>query len=178
MNNDLTKIILEKYPTLFNAPGSKYSLAHIECNDGWFDLIDELCGTIAWDIENNRCPPVQVTQIKEKFGTLRFYYQGGNERIDGAVSFAEALSARTCDVCGNKGKLRGGNWLRTLCDQHTGDRPDFEYPTVEQIKTEAYRDKIKKAEEQNIPCTCGYENIAANAPISGGQHDDSCAMMK
>jgi hypothetical protein len=61
---------------------------------------------------------VIATQIKEKFGTLRFYYHGGDEYIEGIVRMAESMSATTCEVCGAHGKQRGGGWIRTLCDKH------------------------------------------------------------
>jgi hypothetical protein len=64
-----------------------------------------------------------VNQVKEKFGGLRFYADGCNETIDNYITFAECLSARTCEVCGAPGERRDdGGWLRTLCDQHTSDR--------------------------------------------------------
>jgi hypothetical protein len=65
--------------------------------------------------------PYQVvaTQIKEKFGTLNFYYNGGNDYIRGIVTMAESMSARTCENCGNPGKIRGQGWLYTACDFHT-----------------------------------------------------------
>jgi hypothetical protein len=65
---------------------------------------------------------VVVDQVKEKFGTLRFYYSGGDERIDGMVRMAESMSGLTCEECGAPGKSRGGGWVRTLCDEHAGDR--------------------------------------------------------
>jgi hypothetical protein len=63
-------------------------------------------------------PQVVATQVKEKFGTLNFYYTGGDEYIRGLVSMTEFLSAVTCETCGAPGKLRRGGWLRTLCDTH------------------------------------------------------------
>jgi hypothetical protein len=64
------------------------------------------------------CPQVVATQIKEKFGTLRFYYFGGDDYCHGVESMAESMSAVTCEVCGSSGKLRNGGWIRTLCDEH------------------------------------------------------------
>ena len=63
-------------------------------------------------------PQVVATQVKEKYGTLRFYYDGGDDTIDGMVRMAEAMSAVTCEVCGAPGKTLGGGWIRTLCRQH------------------------------------------------------------
>jgi hypothetical protein len=67
-------------------------------------------------------PQVVATQIKEKFGTLRFYYHGGDDIVDGIVRMAEAMSAVTCEVCGDVGKTNGDGWLSTLCDKHREKR--------------------------------------------------------
>lgn len=61
---------------------------------------------------------VVAVQIKEKFGTLRFYYEGGDEYIHGLVSMAESMSAVTCEVCGNPGKSTDGGWIKTVCSAH------------------------------------------------------------
>lgn len=65
------------------------------------------------------CPQVIAAQVKEKFGTLRFYYDGGDEYVSGLVSMAEWASANICETCGERGKLRGQTWLYTACDKHT-----------------------------------------------------------
>ena len=61
---------------------------------------------------------VKIAQVKEKFGELRFYYDGGDDKISGMVRFAEALSAKTCEESGEVGSLckkgKGMNWYRTL----------------------------------------------------------------
>ena len=61
---------------------------------------------------------VVAVQVKEKFGTLRFYYNGGDDYIDGLVSMAESMSAVTCEVCGNPGTSTTDGWIRTLCEEH------------------------------------------------------------
>lgn len=64
-------------------------------------------------------PQVVATQIKEKFGTLRFYYNGGDDVIDGYDRMAELMSSVTCEVCGNPGKIETiKGWVQTLCDEH------------------------------------------------------------
>lgn len=67
-------------------------------------------------------PQVVAVQVKEKFGTLRFYYDGGDEYIHGLASMAEWVSSVTCEECGERGKLRGSGWVYTACDKHT--RPE------------------------------------------------------
>ena len=61
---------------------------------------------------------VEVTQIKEKFGTLRFYYVGGDDYIRGLEAMADSMSAAICEDCGKPGKIRSGGWVRTLCEDH------------------------------------------------------------
>lgn len=64
---------------------------------------------------------VVVTQIKEKFGTLRFYYHGGDDYIRGLEAMAESMTSRTCEDCGNPGSSRSTEkrrWVRVLCDNH------------------------------------------------------------
>lgn len=73
----------------------------------------------------NEVPVFKAAQIKEKFGTLRFYHDGGDSFINGVISSAQNSSAMTCEVCGSKGKLRHGGWIRTLCDQHAQEAHNF-----------------------------------------------------
>lgn len=44
----------------------------IECGDGWYTLIDTLCGLLQHGTDRNGAPQVEATQVKEKFGALRF----------------------------------------------------------------------------------------------------------
>lgn len=94
---------------------------------GWWPIIESLCGSISHYLKwRNRdeqlVEPVRVVQIKEKFGGLRFYYEGGDERIRGMVEMAEVWAGYTCEECGAPGQLRHGGWIRTLCDHHEAER--------------------------------------------------------
>jgi hypothetical protein len=64
------------------------------------------------------CPQVVAIQVKEKFGTLRFYYSGGDDIVRGIERMAEGMSAVMCEKCGAPGKSRSGGWIQTLCDTH------------------------------------------------------------
>lgn len=57
-------------------------------------------------------------QVKEKFGTLRFYVREATPEQYAYITFAEAMSARVCEKCGAPGVQRSGGWVRTLCDLH------------------------------------------------------------
>lgn len=65
----------------------------------------------------------QVEQVKEKFGGLRFYTTYANDEIHGAISFAETLSFRICETCGNPGKVFRKSWIVTRCEKHMPDDP-------------------------------------------------------
>lgn len=63
-------------------------------------------------------PQVEAVQVKEKFGTLRFYTDVGDSYIYGAIAMAESMSARTCETCGKPGKLYTHGWWHVACDAH------------------------------------------------------------
>lgn len=65
---------------------------------------------------------VVASQVKEKYGTLRFYTNGNANYVDGLINMAESMSARTCETCGAPGKTRQGPWIRTLCDEHAKEQ--------------------------------------------------------
>lgn len=67
----------------------------------------------------NKVTQVIATQVKEKFGELRFYYRGGDEYIRGLETMASAMSVVICETCGNKGKRTGTGWIRTTCEEHS-----------------------------------------------------------
>lgn len=91
---------------------------------GWLNSDEYIKESLAKGLRNVRPAVCQVVaeQVKEKFGTLRFYYRGGDDIIDGMVRMAEAMSAVTCEECAAPGRQRSGGWIRTLCDHHEQER--------------------------------------------------------
>jgi hypothetical protein len=69
-----------------------------------------------------------VDQVKEKFGTLR-YYCSGNDRIYRFIHLAEILSSAICETCGKPGKLYTNGWWYTACKEHV--RPEDLEPQQE-----------------------------------------------
>lgn len=64
-----------------------------------------------------------VDQVKEKFGSLR-YYCNGNEAIQNFIRLAERLSEVTCETCGKFGRTRDDQgWYYTSCDEHRHGEP-------------------------------------------------------
>ena len=71
---------------------------------------------------------VKCAQVKEKFGTLRFYMHSATEEMYDLISKAEQKTETTCEVCGEEGKVRSGGWIVTLCDKHYKDRNTSKEP--------------------------------------------------
>ena len=80
---------------------------------GWNDIVLDLHNKL---VKEN--PDYFIAQVKEKFGTLRFYTGPMTDKGWGYVTEAEELSAKTCEECGRPGWLRTDrNWIQTLCDK-------------------------------------------------------------
>ena len=84
-----------------------------DIDEGWYPLVKELIVDLInlnWD--------KQVCQVKEKFGGLRFYINGGSDDIFKRITKAENDSYEICEVTGKSGKLRTDlGWYVTLCDE-------------------------------------------------------------
>lgn len=116
---------------------------------GWFHIVDALCRDIEALLESEP-DRLEVTQIKEKFGGLRFYYSlegaedmfldiqmdrgiqtivghgDGPPLMDQIRSLVDAASLRsttTCQDCGAPGvRAAWGGWIGTLCAVHAEER--------------------------------------------------------
>jgi hypothetical protein len=149
MNTKLQEKLFDKYPKIFgdrSKPKTETCMCWgLEVGDGWYSLIDVLCEALTYtystsvkvDEEDGKRlgiepysgsyyfmvepPQVIATQVKEKYGTLRFYYREEYSKeimslvetgkypdlqniidrysnyIDGVVHFAEIASGRTCE---------------------------------------------------------------------------------
>lgn len=60
-------------------------------------------------------PPCRASQVKEKYGTLRFYMVASTEEMEAIIEEACHKSAVTCEECGKPGKVIGGGWLYCRC---------------------------------------------------------------
>jgi hypothetical protein len=125
MSPELTTKLIEQYPDQFK------NLKYLECDDGWYEILSRLCYIVNNRIDykqrlNEPLESFYWSQIKEKFGGLRAYCYGADEYIRGAIDMAESLSCITCEVTGERGKLRYKKfdedgqpipaWVKTLCD--------------------------------------------------------------
>ena len=96
-----------------------------ECGDGWFDLLKELIEQLKAILEDRKTRvdededfPMTVSQVKEKYGMLRFYMSCSTDPVEEAIEAAERKSGKTCESCGELGSMRERNrWYMVRCDQ-------------------------------------------------------------
>ena len=128
MKQELDEYLCKVYPKIFadrNKPMTETCMCWgFECGDGWFNIINQLCQNIQhhidWKNKNGEVvPQVVAMQVKEKFGTLRFYVTGGDTITDHLISFAEGMSGVTCEECGAPGTRNSGGWIKVRCEKHT-----------------------------------------------------------
>lgn len=116
MNEENEKRIKEHFPFMRNIPFSPT----LGVRDGWFNTVWHMCEKIETTLKSS--PPgtaFEVLQLKEKFGLMRCYISTTNPKLNSIIDDAEHESERTCEVCGEPGKLRPNlSWIQTLCDKH------------------------------------------------------------
>jgi len=134
MTEELEFKLVEKYPTILK--DYRGNCQHtcmawgMECGDGWFNLLDELLNKLDYICKTSGTQIV-ADQIKEKYGTLRFYYSTiintdlnakddkvVDDIISNIVSAAENKSEITCETCGEYGDLVTNGWWKVRCDAH------------------------------------------------------------
>lgn len=103
--------IIKRCPKLY--PGGMY----FECCLGWADIIRDMSIKIENILEKTDEIDMHAVQVKEKYGTLRFYMSKMTPEIASIASDTEALSTQTCEVCGHFGKMRGWHHIRVRCDE-------------------------------------------------------------
>jgi hypothetical protein len=109
------------FPILF---GDKDRIISLSAGPGWHQLIWDLCVALERMARQQVAAgkrPMTVAQVKEKYGSLRFYLTGGSV-TDEAFELTEAAEERSgtiCETCGQPGKTGYvGDWLLTYCSKH------------------------------------------------------------
>lgn len=132
MKANLEKKLIKKYPTLFTEiygdPRKTCMAWGVDCSDGWYSIIDALCSQLEplCVAENKKLTKKQLkegyeyrlSQVKEKYGTLRVYMSFSTDKMEDLIDEAEILSAHVCEKCGDNGELRSRlPWMLTLCNK-------------------------------------------------------------
>ena len=93
-----------------------------ECGDGWFEVLWQLSAhldTLIAKLPVSDQDAYAPTNIKEKFGGLRFYMTKRTPEMDHAIRRTEGQSIRTCEQCGKPGmQLKENHLILTRCPEH------------------------------------------------------------
>lgn len=101
------------------------------CGDGWYKLIRSVAERLEPLIEKYRkeYPDEdypRASQVKEKFGRLRFYMTHATDEMYKIIDDAERLSDSICEECGKPGKLYSDGWCVTRCEPCLKKRRGYE----------------------------------------------------
>ena len=106
--------IHEQINQLKNRIKSPYS-PFIDVDEGWYQIVID-CHKELEAID----PDYELCQVKEKFGSLRYYYDPSDlsfrDAMDAVVAKYQKMSEQTCEVTGEPGVLMKsiGRWYKTL----------------------------------------------------------------
>lgn len=120
MNSAKDEALCRDFPLLYanrNKPATVTCMCWgFECEDGWEPLIRDLSAKLERLIAAQSEPRAVAAQVKQKFGTLRFYMTGATADMYMLIEVAERHSNYVCESCGAPGKVRDGYWVKVLCD--------------------------------------------------------------
>lgn len=113
--------MLSNLPNLFPQLYSKDF--NFECREGWYNLLFSLSERLVVlfaEIPQENHLDFKVLQVKQKFGTLRFYCSDNNYAISAAIRRAERDSSLICEECGEPGLCQRNvlGWWFTACKKH------------------------------------------------------------
>lgn len=91
--------------------------------DGWrIAFGEQLCEELKDVLMRDEClDEYRITQIKEKFGSLRWYDFGNTYDGYKIISKYENLSRKTCIVCGKPATRITTGWISPYCDDCVGE---------------------------------------------------------
>ena len=83
---------------------------------GWEHLFDLMCEKLLEEIEDtDMFETFRFEEVKEKFGELRIYSDGGNEETDRIIDEWSFLSGYICENCGNPVVRVTTGWISPVC---------------------------------------------------------------
>lgn len=118
-DDEFKSYLSENYPD-FLATGYYVQVA---VGKGWWPFVLHLAQFMRDNGMSGQC---RISQIKEKFGTLRIYAEPIADKdiynlLYGEICRLEGLSASHCEKCGTREHVStdtkpGGYWVKTYCD--------------------------------------------------------------
>ena len=129
IRRNTNKKLIERYPFLnpnveycgyLDTKNYKYDYTLLdEMPSGWKRRFGKLmCEMIREELlKNNALNEYRIFQIKEKYGSLRWYDNGGSPSVDDIVRKFEYISGHTCVACGKLDvNLITDGWIVPLCE--------------------------------------------------------------
>ena len=126
MRKELDEQLCREFPNLFRQRHASMQETCMcwgfDIEDGWFQLVYDLSKKLEAEIlklpESER-QHFCASQVKEKYGGLRFYVEGSTDEMEKLIREAEEESEKTCETCGAPGKMRSHHhWYYTSCEEH------------------------------------------------------------
>ena len=117
--------IRETYPEILTDRYSDYG-------QGWVPHVNKITDYLVekvngYNENTGRDVKLEIQQIKQKFGGLRYYFtlhnteEGSSQFYDDLQQYVhnmESICSFICEVCGKYGEKRRTGWTQTLCDEH------------------------------------------------------------
>lgn len=112
----ITKEIFEKRVGAYPKPLEPFEMFGIECGRGWNSLIEPIFNWIKNYNDEHEDNPIEIQQIKEKFGGLRIYVSHEPEELKRMIIKAEGDSYGICEECGSQKEVgHTVGWIKTVC---------------------------------------------------------------
>ena len=127
-DRELNKKMVEEFPFLLphnrwtDKVSEDYDYSYNELwalEKGWakafgYELLCELKDAL---VEANYLYEYRITQIKEKYGGLRWYDFGAPEKAFDILRKYESLSYKTCFICGEPATHETYGWINYVCEK-------------------------------------------------------------
>ncbi len=114
----LTEKLYEDFPRLYRGhsktPQESSMCWGFECGDGWYRLLHDLSAQLTAYMAEHPELDLEATQVKSKFGRLRFHLNEHDAAIEQMIETAQARADVTCEITGQPGQLCIGKTRREL----------------------------------------------------------------
>lgn len=77
----------------------------------------QICKELKAVIERDKLSKYAVTQVKEKFGILCWYDEGGNKETNKIVIKYADMTSEICIYCGKPAEYVAKNWIQYYCPE-------------------------------------------------------------
>ncbi len=105
---------------IYNSPSYKYRYQDtwIDCVPrGWRKIVFSMCKELKRAIKELEHPEdYKIHQVKEKFGKLCWYTEGGNQNTRDIEQKYENLSTHICINCGKPATKTTAGWITYVCN--------------------------------------------------------------